>query len=373
MYRGGTYRGSTARGGDSRSPSAGGPGRPGRPRKPRLRPRWGRIALFAIGGLVVLALVLAGVGYQRIGAYDDKVNKTDIFADVKGDRPAKAVDGATNVLLLGSDSRDGTAYNPNDPSSTTSTVKGERADTLILMHIPASQDKAYLISIPRDTYVTVPDKDGNPTKDKINAAYSRGGLPRVVKTVEGFTGVRIDNVVKVDFNGFKKMTDAVGGVDVSVDKTVTDPRSKRTFKAGVNHLDGNGALDYVRQRYGLPNGDFDRVRRQQIFIRALMSKATSTGTLTNPVKLNNFASAATESLTADKDFELFDFAWQFKSLRSDDLVFMTSPVAGTDTIDGQSVVLSDKEKAAALYDAVKNDKVAEWLKENPQKPATGGR
>jgi LCP family protein required for cell wall assembly len=309
-----------------------------------------------------------------VNSLDDQLKRTDAFAGITGDRPPKVVSGALNILVLGSDSRDGTAFNPKDRSSTTATVPGERSDTIMLLHVPAKQDKAQIISIPRDTYVFVPRYKGyGGRKTKINSAFAWGGIPLTVRTVEGFTGVKIDHVVKVDFNGFKAMTDAVGGVDVQVSKTVTDPRSKRTFKQGVNHLDGNAALDYVRQRYGLARGDFDRVQRQQIFMRALMQKATDTGTLTNPAKLKAFLDASVDAITVDKDFSLKDMALQFRKLRPGDLSFITTPNRGSENIGGTSVVVADKAKASALFDAVNNDKVDEWLKANPANNATGGR
>ncbi|SHN46778.1 LCP family protein [Cryptosporangium aurantiacum] len=340
------------------------------PRK--TKPRWGRIALVVGGVVALIALLVAGCGIAYVTNLDEKLNRTDAFSGL-GERPSKSVEGTQNILVLGSDSRDGGAYDPNaEPNS--GEVKNERADTIMLLHIPADHSKAYIISIPRDTYVYVPELNGNGgTRAKINAAFAWGGIPLTVKTVENFTGVKIDHVAKIDFNGFKAMTEALGGVDVTVDKTVYDPRSKRTFKAGVNHLDGDAALDYVRQRYNLPRGDFDRVQRQQIFLRALMQKATDSGTLTNPVKLKKFLDAATTSLTVDNAFSLKDMALEFRGLRPGDLAFVTSPHLGSQTVDGQSVVVSDKEKAVELWSAVEKDNVADWLAANPGNNVTSGR
>jgi len=340
----------------------------------KARPRWGRIALVVVAFLALIGLFVAGYGVYYVNSLDNKVKRTDPFSAITGDRPAKVVDGAVNILVLGSDSRDGAAFNPKDRSSTTATVQGERADTIMLMHVPKDHKKAYVISIPRDTYVFVPEHKGyGGYKAKINAAYAWGGEMLTVRAVEGFTGVKIDHVAKVDFNGFQRMTDALGGVTVQVDKTVFDPRSKRTFKAGPNELDGAAALDYVRQRYNLPRGDFDRVQRQQIFMRALMQKATDSGTLTNPVKLKSFLDAAADSITVDKDFSLKDMALQFRGLRPADLSFITTPNRGSENINGQSVVVADKEKASALFEAVTNDKVEEWLAANPANNPTTGR
>lgn len=350
--------------------TSGGPrftgGRPG-----KTRPRWGRIVLLVGGVVVLIALLAVGCGIAYVTNLDDKLHRTDAFSGLS-DRPGKSVDGTQNILLLGSDSRDGGAYDP-DAKPNTGEVKNERSDAIMVLHIPKDHKKAYIISIPRDTYVSVPELEGHGgVKAKINAAFAWGGIPLTVLTVEKFTGVKIDHVVKIDFNGFKDMTDAVGGVDVTVNKTVYDPRSKQTFKAGVNHLDGASALNYVRQRYNLPRGDFDRVQRQQIFMRALMQKATDSGTLTNPVKLKKFLDAATESLTVDNGFSLSDLALEFRSLRADDISFVTSPHLGSQTIDGQSVVVSDREKAIALWSAVEKDQTAQWLAANPPNTVTGG-
>jgi LCP family protein required for cell wall assembly len=340
----------------------------------KVRPRWGRILLVLVVFIALIGLFVGGYGMYYVNSLDEKVKRSDPFSAITGDRPPKLVDGALNILILGSDSRAGLAYDKNDPSSTTVTVPGERADTIMLMHLPASHDKAQLISIPRDTYVFIPKhKEFGGHRAKINAAYPWGGATLTVQAVEGFTGVKIDHVAKIDFNGFKRMTDALGGVTVNIEKTVFDPRSKRTFKQGPNELDGTAALDYVRQRYNLPRGDFDRVQRQQIFMRALMQKATDSGTLTNPVKLKRFLDASADAVEVDKGLSIKDMALQFRKLRPADLTFITTPNLGSAQRDGQSVVVADKEKATALFDAVNNDKVDEWLAANPPKNPTTGR
>ncbi|HEV2088361.1 MAG TPA: LCP family protein [Cryptosporangiaceae bacterium] len=349
-------------------------GAPAYPAK-KARPRWRRIALITTGLFSVLALFLAGCGLAYYTSLDDNLRRTSAFAGLT-DRPGKPVEGTQNILLVGSDSRDGGDYDPKAaPGVKNPRSRGnERADTLMVLHIPEAHDKAYLISIPRDTYVFVPEYKGKGgRKAKINAAFAWGGLPLTVMTVERFTGVKMDHVLEIDFNGFRAMTDALGGVDVTVSKTVYDPRSKRTFKQGVVHLDGAAALDYVRQRYNLPRGDFDRVQRQQIFLRALLKKATDSGTITNPVKLKAFLDTATKALTVDEEFSLSGFAFEFRSIRASDLSFVTSPHLGSQTVDGQSVVVADKAKAVALWDAVGNDGVAAWLAKNKGNNGTVGR
>jgi LCP family protein required for cell wall assembly len=315
--------------------------------------------------MVVLGFTGLACGLYFADSLDKRINRVDAFDEITGGRPAKLVDGALNVLVIGSDSR----APGEDPG-----VNGDRSDSLMIAHLDRDHRKAYIVSIPRDTWVSVPrDSDGNGGKRaKINAASAWGGVPLMVSTVERFSGVKIDHVLKIDFAGFKNMTDALGGVDVSVNQTVTDPRSKRTFTQGINHLDGAAALDYVRQRYALPRGDFDRVQRQHIFLRALLQKATDTGTLTNPGKLKAFGEAVADSVTADRKFSLMDTAVQLRKLRTGDVSFITMPVSGTETRDGQSVVISDREAAGKLFRAVARDDMAEWLQNNPGSNAVLG-
>jgi LCP family protein required for cell wall assembly len=333
-----------------------------------VKPRWGRIALVGSGLLLVCVLLVTGCLYWYAKSLNDDLARTDPFSDITGGRPAKTVDGSLNILMLGSDSR--------DPEGNTGDNGAARTDTIIVMHIPASHDKAYLVSIPRDMYVNVPKSaDGKfgGHKAKINASYAWGGLPLMVQTVEGFTGVRMDHVVVIDFFGFQDVTDALGGVDLYIEQDVKSIHTPyRQFKKGTQHLNGEEALDYVRQRYQFKEGDFARVRHQQEFLKALMDKAVSTGTVTNPAKLNAFLKAATKAITVDQDFSLVDMALQFRNLRSDKLTFLTSPYSGTDTINGESVVLSDREKGLALYEAMKTDKMAEWAQANASPPAKPG-
>ncbi len=347
-----------------------GPGGPGGPPVPTgpggssyrgRRRNWRRGALIGAAIAVVVTMLTAGGLYMYAKGLDKQVSRTDPFSAISGDRPASEVKGALNILVMGSDSR--------DPDVPVDKEKNARADTAIIMHIPADHKEAYLVSIPRDLWVPVPRNasakcdDGN--RNKINAAFSLGGLPLAVRTVECFTNVRIDHVLAIDFGGFKEVTDALGGVDMDIERTITSIHAPhRTFKKGRQHLNGTEALDYVRQRYQFPDGDFARMRHQQQFLKALLDKAASTGTLTNPAKLNAFLQSVTKAVTVDKGFSLVDMALQFRNLRGDNLTFMTSPNKGSETIGGQSVVVSDREKAVALYQAMAADKMASWVQAN---------
>jgi len=350
------------------SPPPGGPVYPpGKPYRGRRKPRWGRIALLAGIAVVIIGLIATISLYSYASNLDKGLKRTDAFSQITSDRPAKTVTGALNILLVGSDSR--------DPSAKDDSANAWRADTLILMHIPADHKTAQLISIPRDLWVVVPSSNSaacdSGSRAKINASFAFGGLPRAVHTVECLTNVHIDNVMAIDFGGFKDVVDAIGGVDLNVDQTITSIHAPhRVFTKGMMHMNGDQALDWVRQRKQFARGDFARMQHQQQFLKALLEKASSSGVLTNPSELNKFLKAVTAAVTVDQSFSLTDFALQFKNIRSNDLTFITSPNKGSENISGQSVVVSDREKAAALYKAVSSDKMSDWMKAN-LKASTG--
>jgi len=346
-----------------------GPGgnRPGRPYKGKRKPRWGRIALVAGAVVVVAGLVAAVSLYGYANGLNDDLKRTDAFSEITNGRPVKTVDGAINILLVGSDSR--------DPDAIKDDTNAWRADTMIVMHIPEDHKSAQLVSIPRDLYVRIPEGNSadcsSGSRNKINAAFAFGGLPRAVRTVECMTDVHLDHVLAIDFGGFKEVTDALGGVDLKVDQSITSIHKPfRKFKKGTMHMDGAQALDWIRQRKQFARGDFARMQHQQEFLKALMDKAASSGTLGNPSKLNDFLKSVTKAITADKDFSLTDMAVQFRSLRSENLTFITSPNLGSDTVDGQSVVVADREKALALYKAIAADKMDEWMASTKPSPSS---
>ena len=331
-------------------------GTPAAPKK-RIKPRWDRIALVLVAFIVVVGLLVGGGLWLYARNLDSKLQKTDPFSALVGNRPLKTVDGALNILLVGSDSRD-----PNYDMS----KPGEwRADTIVMVHVSADHNHVYLVSLPRDLYVYIPKMDGATYSDryaKINASFSWGGLPLAVSTIENYTGVRIDHLVTIDFSGLKEVVDALGGVDMYVDKTITSIHgSHRTYQKGNRHFTGSEALDYVRQRYQFADGDFARMKHQQGLLKAMLDKATSAGVLSNPGKLNAFLQTLTKAVTVDKDFALTDMVLQFRSMSSDKLTFLTSPNLGSADRGGESVVLSDKTNALALYDAMSKDTMPAYL------------
>lgn len=267
------------------------------------------------------------------------------------DRPTLAPDtdqDAQTILLLGSDKRDNGAGG------------GERSDTMMLVRIAADRKSVSLVSIPRDSWVKVPGHG----KAKINAAFAWDGPALAVQTVEQLSGVRIDHVAVIDWEGFKRLTDALGGVTVTIPQTTFDSYRKQEWKAGTHRLDGERALTYVRQRAGLPGGDLDRVKRQQNVIRELMSQTLSKGTMTNPVTVYRVLDAITDNLEVDEGWSTGDMrslALSLRSVRGSDVRFSTVPVAGTGTEGDQSVVHLDRENADRMWAAFKKDAVAEWI------------
>jgi LCP family protein required for cell wall assembly len=329
--------------------------------------RWPRVVIGAAAALALVAMSGVAAAWMYGRSVNAGLTRTNAFSGVlnglssgspsgspsTGPRPIVTVTNAMNILVLGSDSR-----NPD-------TTAGTRSDTMMLLHLDADHRHAYVISIPRDTWVYVPaspdGRNGN-TMAKINAAYTWGGTPLAVQTVEAFTGVRVDHVVLIDFAGFQQVVDALGGVDMTVDQTITSIFAPhRTFAQGQRHFTGAEALDYVRQRYQFADGDFTRERHQQQFLKALLDKATTMGTLSDVGKLNGFLRAVTKSITVDENFDLVDVAMQVRHLRSADITSLSSPSAGTGWEGDQSVVRADPVRAQALYGAVRTDTVAQWL------------
>ena len=167
---------------------------------------------------------------------------------------------------------------------------------MLLVHIDADKKAAWVVSIPRDSWVPIPGHGTN----KINAAFSWGGPPLMIATVEQLTHVHIDHYAEVDFAGFKSMTDALGGVDVHVARTFAS--SGYHFTKGTDHMNGDMALAFVRNRYQQPHGDFDRINDQHAFLLALMQKASSLSLLTNPLKIGTLIDAVTKNISVDNTF-----------------------------------------------------------------------
>ena len=325
----------------------------------RPKRRTKRILIAAAATLAVVLGALGVGGWMYLHGVDKKVDRVNVAALAEQKQTPEGIAvGAMNILLLGSDSR--------DPDSTADS----RTDTIIVVHVGADHKTVQLISIPRDTWVPIKHNDGTEYA-KINAAYAWGGADLMVRTVQDFTGLPIDHVVLVDFAGFKDIINAIGGIDIYVDKTFTSIHGNhRVFtknKPGeTTHMDGAMALDYSRQRKQFSDGDFTRIAHQHQVIKALMDKAISSGTVTDLGKLNSFLNATASSITVDTTLSPLNMAWALRGIGSSDVTFVTNPSSGTPTINGQSVVKSDTAKSAELWQAVKTDTVAQLVAANPK-------
>lgn len=305
--------------------------------------RWPKIVI----GVGLSLALLTGAGIGGLWLYGRSLNNNlDRVDAITPASIAPRETGAFNLLIVGSDSR--------DPGNT----DGTRTDTIMLAHVNEARDHVYLSSIARDTWVNVPGH-GNA---KINASYAWGGASLMVQTVQQYTGVTIDHFVMIDFAGFESVVDNLGGVDMTVEKTITSIHApNRVFTKGEHHFTGAEALDWVRQRYQFADGDFSRQKHQQELITAVIDRATDTGILTDPSRLNGFLQAVTSAVTVDRNFDLMKTAIALRDLRSNDMTYLTSPNKGTGMVGDQSVVLPDTEAARELYATFVNDTVAQYL------------
>jgi LCP family protein required for cell wall assembly len=237
------------------------------------------------------------------------------------------------------------------------------------MHISSDLKKVYLVHFPRDMYVDVPGHG----KDKINAAFAYGGSQLLVRTLRNLVDVGLDHVVVIGLEGFKAMTDAVGGVDVyaeeASDEVFYDARTDLDIhylvQVGMNHLDGQAALAFVRERYQLSKGDISRGRRQQAFVKALLLKALSKQTLTNPVRFAALVKAVARNLTVDNAFSVADIytqAMAMRDLRGEDIAFITAPITGFGrSPQGASIDIVDEAGMVRLSTALRTDDMSSFL------------
>lgn len=263
----------------------------------------------------------------------------------------------TNWLLIGSDSREGLTPEEEQQLHTGQDEGAQRTDTIMIVHI--GKDGVTLVSLPRDSYVSIPphvSSDGTQldiTKNKINAAYQVGGAPLLVETVEMNTGLSIDHYMEIGFKGVRDLTDAIGGVDICVPQDYDDEKSNLHVKAGCQEMDGVVALAYVRMRYADPKSDFGRIERQQQYLGAVMKKVARVTTILNPIAMYRVSSAGTDSLILGKGDSVKDvvrLGLAMKGIASGKGTIATVPVAdsGAMTAAGSSV-LWDKAAAATLF------------------------
>ena len=327
-----------------------------------------RIAGWVAAAASVGVLVAAGgfwVIYHGIVGNIAHINAFDALAKNGIHRPAQD-SKAQNFLLIGSDTRAGADAVYNAAKGAVDYTSGQRSDTMMLVHVPTGPAKASIISFPRDSWVEIPQwtdtKGGHHPAhlSKLNAAFSEGGAPLLVATLEQLSGIRIDHVVQIDFTGFKNMVNALGGIEVCVKTTRHDHDSGDNLTAGGMHLiKGDAALAFVRDRKALPGGDIARIADQQYFLSVVLHKVLSAGTLTDPLKLLNFARAAARSMTTDKDFgvgQMKILATRLHSIDPAHVTFLQVPVLNSSAREGgQSVVALDTVHLPAVFAAMKDN------------------
>jgi LCP family protein required for cell wall assembly len=303
----------------------------------------------AIGCLSLVLLLAVAVGFtlvlsERLGNNVARVH--DAFGALdEATRPAPT--GALTFLLVGTDSR--SEATPPGVEANGLTSEGE---VVMIAQIAPDRQSATVVSIPRDTLVNIPDR----RPDRIATAYSVGGPSLLIRTVESVTNLRIDHFAVIDFAGFRSMVDAIGGIDVDLDHPPSG------LGHGQAHLDGAQALLYVRDRVGYQQGD--RARRQQNALRAMLSRAASNGTLTDPVQLYDFLDAASRSVGVDDTLSnggLRAVGLKLSELGPADVTFVRAPVAATGQQGGQFVVRLDDARAGELWTAVRDGAVSGYL------------
>ena len=298
---------------------------------------------------LLLGLLLVGVGLVG-GAiwFDTRLHREQVLADYP-ERPAAG--RGTNWLLVGSDSRQGLSDAQQRDLATGGDIGSSRTDTILLVHLPAlwSSAPATVVSIPRDSYVTIPGHG----KDKINAAFAIGGAPLLAQTVEQATGLRLDHYAEIGFGGFAALVDALGGVTVCPTTALNDPLAGIDLPAGCQKLNGRSALGYVRTR-DTPRADLDRMTNQRQFLSALLHDATRPAVWLNPWRWYSVPRAAADALTVDRDDHVWDLArlgWELHGSTTT----LTVPIGEFTSGDAGSVVVWNHEEAARLFEALATD------------------
>ncbi|HET6505012.1 MAG TPA: LCP family protein [Amycolatopsis sp.] len=287
-----------------------------------------------------------------------------------------------NILLVGIDTRTDAQGNPLPQSildqlhAGSSGDGGDNTDTMIVIHIPQGGTGATAFSIPRDSYVQLAGGYG---MHKINSAYTyaevaalsklraqgvdgaslnvqaaQAGAKNAIQTVENFTGLTINHFASVNLVGFYDISQAIGGVPVCLNEAVHDSYSGANFPAGPQVISGTQALEFVRQRHGLPNGDLDRIKRQQAFMASMAHTVLSAGVLTSPSKLSALIDAVKKTVTIDAQWDVLSFAQQMQNMSAGKIQFETIPVVNPDytTPDGSSVEVSPSQVKAFIANAI---------------------
>jgi LCP family protein required for cell wall assembly len=345
-----------------------------------------RLALYLTRSLVALlsVFVLSFTAYAWVTLRDANTDvvTTDVIAPDVKKAGVKPLDGAQDILLVGLDSRTDAYGNPL-PKEVMELLHGgvddgeRNTDTMILVHIPTDGRRAVAISFPRDSWVDVAGGFG---KHKLNSAFvykynesmkSQRGVPQkqaedtakkegrvnLIATIEQLMGkaVTIDRYAEVNLASFYEITKAIGGVDVCLNNAVDEPKSGAKFPAGRQTIEGAAALSFVRQRYELAGGDFDRIVRQQVFIGALAHKVLYTGVLSDMSKLSGLVTAIKKSVVLSTGWDITTFAQQMQGLSSGAIDFYTIPTQGQAKIGGADVIRVDPKQVSEFVAGLTRD------------------
>ena len=306
-----------------------------------------RVLLTVSGAMSALVLLFAGSAWGLTSYVNDTIGR------VNAGTAGTPSGGPLNILLAGVDLRSGLTPQQQQELHVGHDVSSN-SDTMMLIHVSADRSQVTVVSLPRDSWVQIPGQGMN----KINAAFGLGGPQLMVKTVESSTGLTVNDFIQVNFLGFVKVIDALGGVNLCLPYSVNDSYSGLDLTAGVHHVNGLTALEYARDRHSFALSDLARIQDQQRLVASLLSEAISSGTLADPLKLSRFLQAAVAAVKVDQNLNVTALADQLRGISSRNVTFMTVPLASTNylTSTGQSAVLWDSTASGALFARLKNDK-----------------
>ena len=338
------------------------------------------IRFFTIASIAIVGI--SAISWAGLGRITAAIPRVDAFAGLEN-RPKKE-SSAVNYLIVGSDTREGLSREEIKRLKVggTDVAAGKRSDTMLLIHISKKRDKAAIISIPRDSYALIPEHNNSQGKvipaaySKINSAYNWGGAPLLIETLESMSDLRIDHYVELNFVGFVRMVDALGGVEICTKKDIDDPKSHLTLPAGTHVLDGIDSLKFVRTRVFDGLGDLGRMKRQQEFAGAMLRKATSAGVLLNPVKMVDFINSALDSVVTDEGLsqgDLLTLGKQLRNLSASNVRTLTIPLQyyNYNKNGVSAAVLWDPVLASELFERIKNDEaLIEQVRPDPSSSPT---
>jgi LCP family protein required for cell wall assembly len=306
-----------------------------------------RALLVLSGAMSALVMLAAGSAWALTSYVNDHIGR--INAGTAG-TPSS---GPLNILVAGLDERTGLTRRQQLLLHVGRSTGETNTDTLMVVHVPADHRYVKVVSLPRDSWLDIPGHGMN----KINAALSLGGPALMVRTVEQDTGLTINDYVEVNFLGFVKVIDALGGVNICLPHAVDDHYSGLRLSAGMHHVSGITALEYARDRHSFAASDLARIQDQQQLISTALTEAISSGVLANPVRLERFLSAASAAIRVDQGFNVVSLADELRGISTGQVTFTTVPLANANYItpSGQSAVQWDNSAASALFAALKND------------------